>query len=80
MYEPGPQVLYVSKNSLRSLAGVEQFPRLRVLSAMDNCIEDYALLGLLKVRRHAAGGGGAARARAAAQKDDPLSPVSLNAP
>lgn len=37
---PNSQTLYVSKNSLRSLAGVEQFLELRALSAADNLLAD----------------------------------------
>lgn len=42
-----PQTLYVSKNSLRSLAGVEQFRGLRALSAADNELGDLECLRAL---------------------------------
>ncbi len=42
-----PQTLYVSKNSLRSLQGVEQFRGLRALSAADNALGDLDALRLL---------------------------------
>jgi Leucine-rich repeat (LRR) protein len=42
------QTLYISRNSLESLDGLQQFPQLRVLSAGDNCISDLDQLALLK--------------------------------
>jgi hypothetical protein len=41
------QTLYVSKNNLRSLDGIEQFPSLRALSAADNCLADLDCLRAL---------------------------------
>lgn len=38
------QTLYVSKNALRSLAGIEQFRGLRALSAADNELDDLEAL------------------------------------
>lgn len=42
------RTLYLSKNSLRRLDGIEQFRSLRVLSAKDNLIDDYSELSLLR--------------------------------
>lgn len=39
-----PQVLYISKNSLKRMDGIQQFAQLRVLSAADNLLADYAEL------------------------------------
>ena len=66
---PSAQTLYVSKNGLRSLEGVQQFSELRALSAADNEIADLdelraipaagiALEAASFVRRSAALGGG----------------------
>lgn len=44
---PFPQTLYISKNSLSSLAGIEQFPFLRALSAADNALSDLKCLRAL---------------------------------
>lgn len=44
---PPAQTLYLSKNSLRSLAGVEQFRELRALSAADNLLADLDCLAPL---------------------------------
>ncbi len=41
------QKLYLSKNSLRSLAGVEQFRELRALSVADNLLADFDCLAPL---------------------------------
>lgn len=42
------EVVYLSRNSLRSLAGIQQFPFLRVLSASDNLLEDIEQLQVLE--------------------------------
>jgi hypothetical protein len=42
------EVVYLSRNSLRSLAGIQQFPCLRVLSASDNLLEDIEQLRVLE--------------------------------
>ncbi|WIA22151.1 hypothetical protein OEZ85_004487 [Tetradesmus obliquus] len=42
------EVIYLSRNSLRSLAGIQQFPFLRVLSASDNLLEDIEQLQVLE--------------------------------
>lgn len=41
------EVVYISKNSLQGLAGIEQFPNLRVLNASDNLLEDIEGLQVL---------------------------------
>lgn len=42
------QTLYLSKNMLASLEGVEQFRELKALSAADNALGDLATLGALR--------------------------------
>lgn len=42
------EVVNLSRNSLRSLAGIQQFPFLRVLSASDNLLEDIEQLQVLE--------------------------------
>lgn len=41
------QIIYLSKNSLRSLQGVQQFQNLHVLSAADNLLQDFSELDCL---------------------------------
>lgn len=42
------EVVYLSKNNLQTLQGIEQFSQLRVLSASDNLLEDIAQLQILQ--------------------------------
>jgi len=44
------QVVYLSKNLLRSLDGIQQFHALRVLSLADNLLSDFDALAPLQVR------------------------------
>lgn len=42
------EVVYISRNNLRTLQGLEQFSQLRVLSASDNLFEDISQLQILQ--------------------------------
>ena len=42
------QTLYLSKNSLRNLDGIQQFTSLKALSVADNQLGDLAVLGALR--------------------------------